>query len=409
MNKQEILKKLHNGEMKIYQIEDNVDATKAINIRREYISQQVDVDLKSLNSFSFDPDRVYGSNCENVIGGISLPLGIAGPVNVNGKYANGDYLVPLSTTEGALVASINRGCKIINESGGVDVIVNYHGMTRAPLFRTKDLNHSALFREFLVKNESKIKEIAESTSNHLTYLKHKTFINGRSVWPRFHFDTDQAMGMNMVVKALDEVVKFILTEFQDVELLALSGNLCIDKKPSMINTISGRGREVDVELKIPSDVVNKRVKSSVDQIVDVNYRKNWQGSALAGSLGYNAHIANMVTALFIALGQDPAHVVDASTGMTSMEEKDGNLYVSVKIPSLNIATVGGGTSLLPQKDLLDLILTDVNTKKKIKQNRVNALAEIIGTVIIAGEISLIASFAGNNFSSAHESLGRSKS
>lgn len=406
-NIEEIISKIKLGEIKLYELEEKFGISEAIVIRRKYSESITNTDLSSISNIEFDPKKVYSSNCENVIGSMSLPLGIAGPIKVAGQNANGEYLIPLSTTEGALVASINRGIKIINKSGGASTFSIYHGITRAPVFRSKSIKNSFEFIKFVEQNKEVIKDIAEKTSQYIKFKGFKSFINGTSVWLRFTFDTDQAMGMNMAVKATQAIADYLVDSFE-IKLIALSGNLCIDKKPALINSIEGRGREVFAETFISEDLVRKLLKCSIDEIIEVNSKKIFQGSAIAGSLGFNAHIANMIAALFLSLGQDIAHVVDASTAMTTMEKVDNKLHASVRIPSLNVATVGGGTGLLPQSKLLDMILTDTVSNNKIYSNKASALSEIIAAVCLAGELSLSAAFASNSFTKAHENLGRSK-
>lgn len=404
---EDIIQKLKSGECKIYEIENYLSKDDSIIARRKFIEEKLEVDLNSISGIVFNPEKVHSSNCENVIGALSMPLGVAGPLKIIGRFAKGSYMIPLATTEGALVASINRGAKILTEVGGAHTYTKNNGISRAPVFRTKSIKQSFEFCEFVSKNLDKLKSIAHSTSSHLEFLDLKTFVNGRSVWLRFSFNTSQAMGMNMAVKATQSICDYLTQNF-DVKLIALSGNVCIDKKPAAINSILGRGREAHAEVVLTPKQVEKYLKCTVDEVVEVNSRKIFQGGAIAGSLGFNAHSANMVAALFVALGQDIAHVVDASTSITTMEKDGDNLYVSVRIPSLNVATIGGGTGLKPQSDLIRMILTDVESKNYNYEDSAAALSEIIAAVVLAGEISLGAAFASNTFAKAHEDLGRSK-
>jgi len=405
-NKKKILAQLSKGEIKLYEIEKFTDLDQAIIIRREYLKTLTKSALDSVKIFSFSPEQIYHRNCENVIGGVSLPVGIAGPILVNGEYAKGKFFVPFATTEGALVASINRGMKVINESGGASTSVIYHGITRAPVFKTSSLKDSKVFVKFIQDNLANLKKITMSTGRFIKLIKFTPFINGKSVWLRFHFDTKDAMGMNMAVKATQAITDYV-TKKTNVKLVAISGNMCIDKKPAMINTLLGRGRSVQAEVKVQREVAEKYLNTTIEDMFDVNFRKIWQGSNFSGSLGYNAHIANIVVANFIATGQDPAHVVDASVSTTTMEIEGNQLYVFVNIPSLNVATVGGGTSLASQAELINLMLANVDSSKQIK-NRTDAFAEILGAAILAGEINLHAAFSNNTFVKAHEDLGRSK-
>lgn len=408
MNKAEIIEKLRKGEIKIYEIESHTEnAQIAMDIRREYIETILDLDLSEVADTAFDPGQVHSRNCENVIGQASLPVGIVGPLKIQTDTLEASFFIPLATTEGALVASVNRGISIITKSGGSITTSKYNGITRAPLFRTSGIKSSKNLIRYVKENFQDLKGLAESTNTYLKLKDYETETNGRSVWIRFHFDTDQAMGMNMAVVATKAICDYLEKQVDDIKTIAISGNLCIDKKPATINTISGRGYHVEAEVIIPKELVEKYLKCSVEQIVETNTRKIWQGSALAGSLGFNAHIANMIAAAYIALGQDPAHVVDASVSYTTMEEKSGDLYAVVKIPSMNLATVGGGTGLTTQSKYLELVLKNIDGDMPKDINKAKLLSQILGATVLAGEISLAAAFASDSFVKAHEDLGRS--
>ncbi len=406
MEKKDLSTKLDAGEIKLYEIENHVDSkSEAIEIRREYVASKLGLDFEFINKINFNPDQIYKANCENVIGAVSLPVGLAGPMKVNGQFAKGEFFTPIATTEGTLVASISRGAKLIHVAGGTTTSTHYHGITRAPVFRTSGIRESEEFAEFAKKNLSKLQEITSQTDKFIKLRDFDPIINGRSIWLRFHFDTSEAMGMNMAVKATKAMSDYLESE-TNVKTIAISGNACIDKKPSSINSLLGRGRTVTAEVRLSEEICRKYLKSEIDDIVDVGNRKIWQGSTMAGSLGYNSHVANMIAGIFIATGQDPAHTVDASTATTTFEKDGDELYVAVRIPTLNIATVGGGTGLSTQKELLSIALTNLEDGKLIEKDRTAAFSEIIGTVVLAGELSLAAAFANNTFVKAHEDLGR---
>lgn len=410
MDKKQIFKKLNNGEIKLYQIEKYTDKKNAIHIRREFIEKKAKCKLTAANKYAFNEDRIYGKNCENVIGGVSLPVGLSGPILVKGNSANGEYYAPIATTEGALVASINRGAKVLTQSGGVKVISEYKGMTRAPLFRCKNIESVSKFKKWFRKNFNKIKIVGDKTDKFLKVKEYDIYSNGKNVWVRFVFDTSDAMGMNMAVIATKSMCEYIEKEFKKIRTIAISGNLCVDKKPAALNLIKQRGWYIEAEAIISKNLIEKNLKSSIEQIYEVNKNKIWVGGQMSGALGFNAHTANMIAGVFIATGQDPSHVVEGSLSSTNIEVQGDELYVHVFIPSLNIGTVGGGTGLANQKEYTELLLSNTNSKihEKKNTNKTQKYAEILAAIIMAGELSLHAAFASKTFVKAHSDLGRGK-
>ena len=209
--------------------------------------------------------------------------------------------------------------------------------------------------------------------------------------------------MNMVTIATDRLADIIVDEL-DIRLVALSGNMCVDKKPAAINLIEGRGKNVVAETSIPRSIIHDVLKTTPEGMADVHYRKNMLGSAKAGSLGFNAHAANVIAATFIATGQDPAHVVDASTAITSISVRGDELYASVSMPSLPVGTVGGGTSIKTQHECLSIM--DVAGGGNPPGAHAKKFAEIICCAVLAGELSLIAAHAARHLARAHATLGR---
>ncbi|HEY9206856.1 MAG TPA: hydroxymethylglutaryl-CoA reductase (NADPH) [Candidatus Methanoperedens sp.] len=401
----ELLEKLKSGEVSFHEIGKMFDAGTSIELRRTAVSELTGTEFRHIDHFSFDPEDVTKRNIENMIGAVQVPLGVAGPLRVRGEYAKGDFYIPLATTEGALVASADRGCSVITACGGANARIFGDGMTRAPVFRAKDIIGAKRLVDWVrdAENFQRLKKEAEETTNFGRLLAIEPFVAGRSVFLRFHYDTGDAMGMNMVTIATDAAVDIVLAE-NDVELVALSGNMCSDKKPAAINSVMGRGKTVSADLIIGDDMIREKLKTTAWKMAEVNYRKNLIGSARAGSLGFNAHAANIAAAIFIACGQDAAHVVEASNAMTTMELTDGGLYCSATLPSLAVGTVGGGTRLGAQFECLDMLdaagagnPSGVNSRK---------LAEITAAAILAGEISLIAALAARHLAKAHAELGR---
>ncbi|MDT7895635.1 MAG: hydroxymethylglutaryl-CoA reductase (NADPH) [Desulfurococcales archaeon] len=405
---QEILDKLRRGEIRFSEI-DNIAGNKNLGavIRRLYLEDIKGISLSSIGSTIIDFEEVVGRNIENPIGAVQIPLGVAGPLKIVGEHVHGDFYIPLATTEGALVASISRGAKAITLSGGAFATVYRDGMTRAPLFKTANAKKAVELAKWVLNNIEDIKKVAESTTRYGKLVAIEPYIAGNNVWLRFKFTTGDAMGMNMVTMAVDKAAKYIEEKFGETELVALSGNMCVDKKPAYINSILGRGKSVVAEAVIKKDVVSSVLKTSVNAMVDVNSRKNLLGTAMAGGIGLNAHVANVIAAIFIATGQDVAQVVESSIAYTWMEETlDGDLYASVTLPSLEVGTVGGGTWLPTQKEALSLLGVygsgdppGINSVK---------FAEIVASAALAGEVNLVAALASDQLARAHERLGRKR-
>jgi hydroxymethylglutaryl-CoA reductase (NADPH) len=288
----------------------NLKDYKTIKERREYLEKSLKIKLGNIAKVQVDDEKMI--HCENLIGATTLPLGVAGPLQID-KH---NYYLPLATTEGALVASVSRGCKAINLSGGAKTYLENVGATRGPVFETSGINESKELKNWLDENFKLIKFEAEKTSDHLKLKKIGTRIVGTNVFVRFYFDTKDAMGMNMVTIATDKISQLI-EKNTNVKCLAVSGNFCTDKKPAWLNFLSGRGKRVWAEVTIKKEVVEQVLKSTPENFFDVWLAKCMIGSAMAGSLGFNAHFANIVSAFFAATGQDLAHVVEGSVGITT--------------------------------------------------------------------------------------------
>ncbi|MDO8726198.1 MAG: hydroxymethylglutaryl-CoA reductase (NADPH) [Candidatus Methanoperedens sp.] len=398
-----LLEKLKTGEVGFHKIDKKPDTIAAIELRRAAVSELTGTEFTHIKNYSFDIEKVTDRNIENMIGAVQVPLGVAGPIRINGDYANGEFYVPLATTEGALIASAQRGCSVITACGGANVRIFDDKMTRAPVFMAKDVIGAKKLIEWVKENFARLKEKSEATTRFGKLLSIETFVAGRSVFLRFAYDTKDAMGMNMVTIATDAAVDLILLE-NDAQLVALSGNMCTDKKPAAINAITGRGKTVSADVFLNREIIQEKLKTTPEKMADVNYRKNLVGSARAGSLGFNAQAANIAAAIFIACGQDAAHVVEASNAMTLMELTDDGLYCSVTLPSVAVGTVGGGTGIGAQHECLSMLGAagagdppGANSKK---------LAEIVAAAVLAGEISLIGALAARHLAKAHAELGR---
>lgn len=403
-----LLQKVLDGDLAFRKIEEFADPLTAVKIRRLAIQEYAKLEFEHIQNFSLDVETVTKRNIENMIGAVQIPLGVAGLLKINGEYANSEYYVPLATTEGALVASVNRGCSVITKSGGANVRVFEDEMTRAPAFKLESLDRAKKFYDWVKSPETfeQMKQAAEKTTRFGKLLSVKPFVTGTYVYLRFSYDTKDAMGMNMVTIATDAVMHLIEDEF-GAHPVTLSGNMCTDKKPASISTILGRGKTVVAEVTIPQEIVKETLKCTPESMFEVNYSKNLLGSARAGAMGFNAHAANVIAAIYLACGQDAAHVVEGSTAITSMElTKYEEIHCSVTLPALPVGTVGGGTGLGTQRDCLNILgvagagdTPGINSRK---------FAEIVASAVLAGEISLIGAQAAGHLARAHAQLGRGK-
>ncbi|OGH13782.1 MAG: hypothetical protein A2687_03260 [Candidatus Levybacteria bacterium RIFCSPHIGHO2_01_FULL_38_26] len=369
--------------------------------RRKGVEDNIGVSLKNIGNYSINEEIASSRNCENMIGVTQIPIGIAGPLKIKSEFFKEEFFLPLATTEGVLVASVSRGCKAITLSGGANVLSKKIGITRAPVFVVENILEGKKFADWVHANFDQLKKIAEDTSSHLKLLEIKAISMGRNVYLRFRFDSHDAMGMNMATIAVTKSAEFIEKKVH-VKCVAVSGNMCVDKKPNFLNFIEGRGYMVSAEALIPKKLVKTVLKAEINEIIEVYQRKIVYGSALSGSIGSNAHFANILAAIFAATGQDLAHVAECSIGTTTIETVKDSLYASVYLPDLAVGTVGGGTGLETQKEALSIMGVAGGDNGK----NARKFAEIIGGAVLAGEISLLASLAEGSLASVHKRLGR---
>ncbi len=407
----DLAQRVREGELRLYELEDHADAETAAAARRELLAAETGVDLDAIADYTFDAEGV-DANVENLVGGAQLPMGVAGPVPIDGGAADGEYYLPMATTEGALVASVNRGLSAIRAAEGATARVTDSGMTRAPVFRVAGVAEAETVVEWVRENTEQLREAAESTTSHGDLTAVDPYVVGDSVFLRFIYDTKDAMGMNMATIATREACSLVEEE-TPADLVALSGNLCSDKKPAAINAIEGRGRTVSADVVLPREYVEETLNTTPEAMVEGNTRKNLIGSAKAASLGFNAHAANTVAAVFLATGQDAAQVVEGANAITTMEvrggdetdaDDGGDLYASISFSSLEVGTVGGGTKLPTQSEALDVL--GLAGGGEPAGTNADALAEVIAVGALAGELSLVAAFTSRHLASAHEELGR---
>ncbi len=368
-------------------------ALSSVTERRQMIEKKTKTSLPTIGTFSLDEKTASAHHCENMIGATQVPLGIAGPLRIDKT----EYYIPLATTEGALVASVNRGCRAITDSGGAIVDSYRVGSTRGPVFYVKNLKESDQLNTFIDTHLKEMQNIACTTSKHIDLTKTFSRGVGQYRYVRFIYDTKDAMGMNMATIATDKIVRFI-EEQTGTSCLALSGNYCVDKKPSWLNMIEGRGFKVWAEVVLPRKILQQTLKTTAQKIYDAWLSKCIMGSIMSGSMGYNAQFANVIAALFLATGQDIAHVAECSVGITTAEVRGKSLYMSVYLPDLMVGTVGGGTSLSTQKEALAIL-----GAKQSEQ-----LVRVVGASVLAGEISLLASLSEGTLAKAHNRLARGK-
>lgn len=383
----------------------NLRDYKTVEARRCALEKETGVPFPNISAFSFDENVASTKNCENMIGAAQVPMGVAGPLLIK-RQETGDkkqeYYIPLATTEGALVASINRGCKAITESGGAMADSHRVGATRGPVFKVKNLTESDQLYNYLKTHLSDLQGVASQTSRHIKLEKLLTRGVGKYRFVRFVFDTEDAMGMNMATIASEAMVAHIEKETR-VTCLALAGNFDIDKKPAWLNFIENRGTKAWAEVTVPANVLKNALKTTAQRVYDVWLGKCMIGSAISGSMGFNAQYANVAAAIFLATGQDIGHVGEASMGITTTEVVDGkDLYINVCLPDLMVGTVGGGTGLATQKEAL--LLLGIAGGKEGKNAQL--LAEIIAATALAGEISLLSSLSEGSLVRAHRRLGR---
>ena len=381
---------------------DNADnySEAIIQQRQRFVEQFSGKKLEHITHYSFDP-HITAGNIENFTGVAQVPLGFAGPVTIKGEHAQGDFIIPMATAEGTLVASYNRGMKILNLSGGAEVTVIGDAMQRAPVFVFDDARGARNFVRWVNEHMDEIRDQAEATSSvaRLAYID--PYLAGKFAFLRFNFTTGDAAGQNMVGRATFAASSWILDQYEGVRHFYLESNLATDKKASQVNVMHTRGKRVVAEVTIPRDVLIQHMRVKPEQLF-YHFNVANIGAILSGANNNGAHSANGITAMFIATGQDVANVSESSAGIIYTEmtpEKD--LYISITIPSLIVATYGGGTGLATQRECLEAIGC-------WGKGKVNKLAEIIAGVVLAGEISLASAISSSDWVSSHEKYGRNR-
>ncbi|KAL7237199.1 hypothetical protein ACSBR1_020296 [Camellia fascicularis] len=407
---EEIIKSVVAGTTPSYALESKLgDCYRATAIRREALQRMTGKSLDGLPLDGFDYESILGQCCEMPVGYVQIPVGIAGPLLLDGK----EYSVPMATTEGCLVASTNRGCKAIYVSGGASSVVLRDAMTRAPIVRFASAKRAAQLKFFMEDplNFETLSLIFNRSSRFGRLQSIKCAIAGKNLYMRFSCSTGDAMGMNMVSKGVQNVLDFLKNDYDypDMDVIGISGNFCSDKKPAAVNWIEGRGKSVVCEVIIKEEVVKKVLKTDVASLVELNMLKNLTGSAMAGALGgFNAHASNIVSAIYIATGQDPAQNIESSHCITMMEavNQGKDLHVSVTMPCIEVGTVGGGTQLASQSACLNLLGVKGASKESAGSNA-RLLATIVAASVLAGELSLMSAIAAGQLVNSHMKYNRS--
>jgi hydroxymethylglutaryl-CoA reductase (NADPH) len=378
---------------------DDYDET-IIKQRQAFVEQFSGTKLDHVTRYSFDPHMAKG-NCEHFTGVAQVPLGFAGPIRINGEHAQGDFIIPLATAEGTLVASYNRGMKVLNLCGGVKCTVVDDAMQRAPVFVFEDARGARDFVSWICENVDKIREEAEATSKvaKLTYID--PFLANKFAYLRFNFSTGDAAGQNMVGRATFAACSWIIDHYSGIRRFYLESNFATDKKASQINIMRTRGKRVTAEAVICRDTLIQQLRVEPEQLAYHHGVAN-VGAFLSGANNNGLHAANAITAMFIATGQDVANVAESSAGIIYAElTPDRDLYMSLTLPSLIVASYGGGTKLATQRECLDVLGC-------YGEGKVRKLAEIVAGVALAGELSLASAISSLDWVSSHETYGRNR-
>ncbi|KAK9065159.1 hypothetical protein SSX86_016542 [Deinandra increscens subsp. villosa] len=380
-----VIRDVVSGKTPSYSLESKLgDCKHAAFVRRVALERITGKSLEGLPLDGFDYESILGQCCEMPVGYVQIPVGIAGPMLLDGK----EFMVPMATTEGCLVASTNRGCKAIYVSGGATSVLLKDGMTRAPVVRFGSAKRAAELKFFLEEP-----------------LNFETFASVFNKSSRFGGSNESNVQLQGKIFTQD----YLQLDFPDMDILGISGNYCSDKKPAAVNWIEGRGKSVVCEAIISEQVVKKVLKTTVASLVELNMLKNLAGSAMAGALGgFNAHASNIVSAVYIATGQDPAQNIESSHCITMMEavNQGRDLHVSVTMPSIEVGTVGGGTQLASQSACLNLLGVKGANKESAGSNA-RQLAKVVAASVLAGELSLMSAIAAGQLVKSHMKYNRS--
>ena len=372
----------------------------AARARVEFAAEQTGASLEHVGSYSFDPVEASG-NIEHFTGVAQVPLGLAGPVRVDGEHAQGDFYVPMATAEGTLVASYNRGMRLLHEAGGVKTTILDDRMQRAPAFLFASAREMRDFRDWVNENYDRIKEAAESTTSSGRLLDIELYPASRILYTRFNYTTGDAAGQNLTGKATQAACRWIMENNPTIEHFFLESNFATDKKSSQVNMLRTRGKRVVAEAVIPNSLIQGVMRSDTRLMFQAR-QVSQLGGFMSGVTNNGSHSANGITAIFIATGQDAANVAESSAAFVYTElSENGDYYYSITIPSLIVATYGGGTGLPTQRECLEVLGC-------YGKDKVNKFAEIVAATVLCGEISLGSAIVAEEWVEAHDLLGRNR-
>jgi hydroxymethylglutaryl-CoA reductase (NADPH) len=377
------------------------DYTRAAVARRmAFLSDATGTRVAHIGRYSMDPAAVAG-NVENFIGAAQVPIGIAGPLLVDGEHARGEFYVPLATTEGTLVASYNRGMKLLYRAGGVRTTVMDDRMQRAPAFGFDSAREARAFGQWVTASFDAIKREADATSHTGRLHDIEQFSASRFIFLRFNYTTGDAAGQNMTGKATSQACHWIRARYPGIRQFCLESNMATDKKSSQINILATRGKRVTAEATIRAGLIREILHTTAEEMFRARQLSNL-GGLLSGVNNNGNHSANGITALFVATGQDIANVAESSAGLVHAELlDDGAYYYSITIPALIVATYGGGTGLPTQRECLELLGC-------YGAGQVAKFAEIVAATVLCGELSLGSAVVSEEWVGAHELLGRNR-
>ena len=388
---------------KIPRSRENDYTSKIITERQHFLEEKSGASLNHTKQFSFDPETMEG-NCEQLFGVAQVPIGVAGPLLVKGEHAQGEFYVPMATIEGTLIASYNRGMRVIRESGGVTTTVMSEAMQRAPVFFFKDARDAREFCHWLVDNIDVIRAQAESTTSVGKLLEIEQYPVHNMVYTRFDYSTGDAAGQNMTGGATFVACEWIRANYPKLRTYGLSGGMDTEKKTSFVNSLKGRGRKVTAEITIPRQVLADVLRTTPENLRN-STGINTLAAFLTGASNNAAHPANGLAALYMATGQDMANIGEANQcSVYSYVTKTGDLYYSITLPALIMATYGGGTGLATQRECLELM-------DCYGQDKAYKLIEIAAGLVVAGELSLVSAArtdkatGTNEWVDAHEKTG----
>jgi hydroxymethylglutaryl-CoA reductase (NADPH) len=369
--------------------------------RRDTVTAATQAALTHTGQFSIDPALLPG-NIEGFSGIVQVPMGFAGPILMDGEHAQGEFYVPMATTEGTLLASYSRGMRLTREAGGVRTTVIDDAMQRAPIFVFDDARFARDFGLWVTAHFTEIKAAAEATTRSGQLRDIQQFAQGKMRWLRFNFTTGDAAGQNMVSKATHAACQWVLAQqLPGLVHFSLAANFDTDKKHSVVNSLHTRGKRVVAEITLPNQLLREVMHTSGEALFKQRQLSN-MGAMMAGSVNNGAHFANGITAMFMACGQDVANVAESSAGFVHGElMANGDYYFSVTIPALIVASYGGGTGLPTQRECLE-VMGCYGTGK------VNKLAEIIAATVLCGELSLASAIVSDQWVSSHDALGRNR-